>query len=99
MLALRYVWAARQRFPENTQITEMANDLLRDVVIKNKMKYTDFSDYPMGTNPDSIVVEEAATPDSTIGKYARIRRQNQPNKVIPTAKFKTANYMLIGACQ
>lgn len=95
LLALRYVWAARQRFPENTQITEMANDLLRDVVIKNKMKYTDFSDYPMGTHPDSIVVEEAPAPDSTIGKYARIRRQNQPNKVIPTAKFKTANYMLV----
>ena len=95
LLALRYAWAARQRFPENTQIAEMANDLLRDVFVKNKMKHTDFSDYPMGTNPDSIVVEEAAAPDSTIGKYARIRRQNQPNKVIPTAKFKTANYMLV----
>ena len=94
LLALRYAWAARQRFPENTQITEMANDLLRDVFVKNKMKYTDFSDYPMGTNPDSIVVEEAV-PDTTLGKYARIRRQNQPNKVIPTAKFKTANYMLV----
>ena len=95
LLALRYAWAARKRFPENTQITEITNDLLRDVFVKNKMKYSDFSDYPMGTNPDSIVVEEVAAPDTAMGKYARIRRQSQANKVIPTNKFKTYNYMLV----
>ena len=95
LLALRYAWAARQRFPGNTHITEMSDDLIRDVFVRSKMKYTDFSDYPMGTNPDSIVVEEVVAPDTTLGKYARIRRQNQPIKVIPTAKFKTINYMLV----
>ena len=33
--------------------------------------------------------------NSTINKYARIRQQNKPNKVVPTEKFKTMNYMLV----
>ncbi len=96
VLALRHAWTAKKRFPDDTHIAEITSDLLRDVFIENKMKYTDFSDYPMGTNPDSIVVKETThATDTVIGKYARIRRQNQSNKVIPTAKFKTVNYMLV----
>ena len=47
----------------------------------------------MGTDPSTIAVEDNTPQDSTINKYARIRQQNKPNKVVPTEKFKTMNYM------
>ena len=96
LLALRAAWKAREKYPENHYYQEVIEDALMDLVVNSKMKYTDFSDYPMGTNPDSITVEETSAPqDSTINKYARIRQQNRPTKVIPTSKFRTMNYMLV----
>ena len=96
LLALRAAWKAREKYPENRYYQEVIEDLMKDLVSNNKMKYTDFSDYPMGTNPDTIKVEETSAPqDSTINKYARIRQQNRLPKVIPNAKFKTMNYMLV----
>lgn len=96
LLALRAAWMARKNNPDNRYYQEVVDDLLKDLVVSSKMKYTDFSDYPMGTNPDTIKVEENEAPqDSSINKYARIRQQNKTVKVIPTAKFKTMNYMLV----
>lgn len=98
LLALRAAWKARKHHPENHFYQEVIDDLMNDLVVNNKMKYTDFSDYPMGVNPDTIKVEEeenSAPQDSTINKYARIRQQSRTAKVIPTSKFKTMNYMLV----
>ena len=68
---------------------------MKDIFVKNKMKYTDFSDYPMGTDPSTIQTEDNTPQDSTINKYERIRQQGKPSKVLPTPKFKTVNYMLV----
>lgn len=95
LLALRAAWKSKEKYPDATYYTDVVKDLLKDVCIKNKMKFNDFSDYPMGTNPDSIVEEDKAPQDSAINKYGRIKQQNQNNKVVPTSKFKTANYMLV----
>ena len=58
LLALRMVWNAKHKYPDNRYYSDVLEDVMNDVFVKNKMKYQDFSDYPMGTNPDSIVVEE-----------------------------------------
>lgn len=95
LLALRSAWKSKEKHPDDTYYTDVVKDLLKDVCVKNKMKFNDFSDYPMGTNPDSIVEEDNVPQDSVINKYDRIKQQNQNNKVVPTPKFKTANYMLV----
>lgn len=94
-LALRMAWKAREADPDNAYYTDIINDAMKDLFVKNKMKYQDFSDYPMGTNPDTITVENNTPTDTVINKYDRIKKQNQPTKVIPTSKFKTVNYMLV----
>lgn len=95
LLALRTAWKAKEKYPDDAYYADVVKDLLKDICVKNKMKYNDFSDYPMGTNPDSIVVESNAPVDSSVNKYGRIKQQNQNNKVVPTSKFKTANFMLV----
>jgi len=95
VLALRTAWNAWKKYPENLYFKEVIDDVLKDVVVKNKMRYTDFCDYPMGTDPATIEVEDNTPQDSAINKYARIRQQNKPTMVVPTEKFKTVNYMLV----
>ncbi|MCQ2284421.1 MAG: M48 family metallopeptidase [Bacteroidales bacterium] len=95
LLALRAAWSAHKEYPDNLFFVDVIHDAAKDVFVKNKMKYTDFSDYPMGTHPDSIKPEEKTISDSITNKYERIRQNNQTNKIIPTSKFKTANYMLV----
>ena len=95
LLALRAAWKARQNHPDNIYYKEVIDDLMKDIFVKNKMKYTDFSDYPMGTDPATIQTEDNTPQDSTINKYERIRQQGKPTKVLPTPKFKTMNYMLV----
>ena len=95
LLALREAWKAWRQYPDNLYLKEVVEDVLKDVVVKNKMQYTDFSDYPMGTDPATIVQEDNTPQDSVINKYVRIRQQNKPGKVVPTEKFKTMNYMLV----
>lgn len=97
LLAFRAAWKAHKSHPDNRYFRDVLKDALKDVLINNKMKYQDFSDYPMGTNPDSIVVEqpEVEVKDTLKGKYAHIKKQKQTTKVTPTTKFKTQNYMLV----
>lgn len=95
LLAFRFAWAAKEKYPEKRYFEEVAKDALKDIVVKNKMKYNDFSDYPMGTIPDSIELEEKPTVDTSTKKYSRIKNQKAAAKVIPTAKFKTMNFMLV----
>lgn len=96
LLALRTVWKAKHNYPNNRYYADVFEDVMKDVFVKNKMKYQDFSDYPMGTNPDSIEVEVSdVSKDTVMGKYDRIKSRQQYAKVLPTAKFKTANFMLV----
>lgn len=96
LLALRAVWKAKYNYPDNRYYADVFEDVMKDIFVKNKMRYQDFSDYPMGTNPDSIEVEVAAvSKDSTMGKYDRIKSRQPYPQVLPAAKFKTANFMLV----
>lgn len=98
LLALRHAWYARQKYPEDPYYMDLIKEEMRDVFVKNKMKYTDFSDYPMGFDFGSIETETPAPAQETAqksGKYDKIKRNNQPDMVRPTEKFKTANYMLV----
>lgn len=100
LLALRYLWNIHKNYPNNVYITSILTDISRDLVGRNKLDYTDFSDYPMGTNAEDII-DEVETPDTTTqkpsGKYEKIKQQNksQSSLIKPNAKFKTFNYMLV----
>ena len=98
LLALRQTWQALAKYPNDSYYMELLKDEVKDVFVKNKMKYTDFSDYPMGFDMGSLETEPKSMRDSTSSygnKYDKLKRANQPDMVKPTAKFKTANYMLV----
>ena len=98
LLALRQTWQALSKYPDDPYYMELLKDEVSDVFVKNKMKYTDFSDYPMGFDMGSLETEPKSMRDtaSSYGnKYEKLKRTNQPDMVKPTNKFKTANYMLV----
>jgi len=99
LLALRNAWITSRRYPNNDYLSLILRDLMRDLVMKNKMTYTDFSDYPQGMEVGEIPPETPAeiTSDSTAvrNKYQQIKQTAKNRKVIPNKKFKTANFMLV----
>lgn len=99
LLALRNAWITSRRYPNNDYLSLIVRDLMRDLVLKNKMTYTDFSDYPQGMEVGEIPPETPAenTSDSTSvrNKYQQIKQTPKNRKVIPTKKFKTENFMLV----
>lgn len=99
LLALRNAWITSRRYPNNDYLSLIVRDLMRDLVLKNKMTYTDFSDYPQGMEVGEIPPETPAenTSDSTAvrNKYQQIKQTPKNRKVIPTKKFKTENFMLV----
>lgn len=98
LLALRQTWQAYHKYPDDPYYMELLKDEVRDVFVKNKMKYSDFSDYPMGFDMGSLETTPKSMRDSNAtyeNKYDKLKRANLPDMVKPTAKFKTANYMLV----
>lgn len=94
VFALRKAWAAMRQQPENEYLQSVVKDLMTDIFIKQKMRYVDFCDYPQGTSLEEI----AQTGEDTTrysNKYDRIKQQNMSVKVLPEAKFKAVNYMLV----
>lgn len=91
VLALRKAWAAMRENPKDEYFSEVVNDLVADIFVKQKMRYNDFCDYPQGTTLDEIAEtgEDTTRHDS---KYDRIKQQNR--KVLPEERFRTVNYML-----
>lgn len=97
VLALRRAWTALQAAPENEYLQNVTKDLIHDIFVKNKMRYTDFCDYPQGTTMEEIAQSGGDTtlPAATNSKYDRIKQQSTSTKVLPDPKFKTVNYMLV----
>lgn len=97
LLALRYAWNAQRKYPEDAFYMDLTKDVLKDVCVKNKMKYTDFSDYPMGFDMGSLEPQPntPSNPKSEGNKYDKIKHNNMQEMVRPTEKFKTGNYMLV----
>jgi hypothetical protein len=100
LLALRKAWTTSQKYPEDTYLENVVKDLIFDLFVSQKKKYTDFCDYPQGTKLEDItdtVASDSKVPGNKTpeNKYDRIKQQNQYNKVLPNPKFKTANYMLV----
>ncbi|MBR4535744.1 MAG: M48 family metallopeptidase [Bacteroidales bacterium] len=97
LLALRFAWNAHREFPEDAFYMDLIKDEMKDVFVKNKMKYTDFSDYPMGFDLGSLEPQPNTSGNSKSegNKYDRIKHNNQQEMVRPTEKFKTGNYMLV----
>lgn len=99
VLSLRYAWKNHEKYPKESYYADLLKDCMREVFVVSKKKYTDFSDYPMG-----YVLDSTATPSQTQmsgnvqggNKYDKIKQGSQTNDmVIPTPRFRTANYMLV----
>ncbi len=97
LLALRKAWTAMQADPHDAYLQNIVKDLINDIFVKNKMRFTDFCDYPQGTSLEDIAQNGSDTtqPAANSSKYDRIKQQNITTKVLPDPKFKTANYMLV----
>jgi beta-barrel assembly-enhancing protease len=97
LLTLRFAYQAWKKFPENPYYEKVCVDLIYDLHKKKKLNYTDYSDYPMGINVDTIqVVQNNGDTIAPKGRYDKIKTKKNNTKVIPTEKFKVANYMLVG---
>ncbi len=94
VLALRKAWTAMQRYPDDEYLRAVAQDLVNDLFVKQKMKYNDFCDYPQDTRLEDIAQNATGTASGT-DKYSRIKQQSQTALVLPDPKFKTVNYMLV----
>ena len=97
VLALRKAWSALKSSPDDDYLQNIVKDLINDIFVKNKMKFTDFCDYPEGTSLEEIAQTGGDTmqPAYNNTKYDRIKQQNTSTKVLPDPKFKTINYMLV----
>lgn len=97
VFALRNAWAAMQKHPDDEYLQNVVKDLIADIFVKQKMRYVDFCDYPQGTTLEEIAQAGGDTtkPAATNSKYERIKQQSTNVKVLPEAKFKTVNYMLV----
>ncbi len=97
VLALRKAWEANAKYPDDEYYPMVIKDLMSDIFVTEKMKYTDFCDYPQGIALEDIhdsVPAEQATADPNVSKYDRLNK-NEQAKVLPDKKFKTVNYMLV----
>lgn len=96
LLTLRFSFESLKEFPQNTYFETICNDLSQDLHKRKKLNYTDYSDYPMGVDIDTIVVASVNN-DSTVQvkRFEKIKNQKNKTKVIPTSKFKVFNYMLV----
>ncbi len=94
LLALRTAWQMKLKYPDNQYFDDVSRDLMTVIFVQNKLKLTDFSDYPMGANLGAIELEPQEAQPSEGDKYSHIKNRSLA-KVVPTDKFKTHNYMLV----
>ncbi|MDR0368181.1 MAG: M48 family metallopeptidase [Bacteroidales bacterium] len=95
-LAIRLLWNAHKQDPDNRYLLSMCEDAVKDLLIKNKFKLSDFSDYALGAEitEDTATTVDEANSQTDQNKYSRIKTTST-TKVKPDQKFKTINYMLV----
>ena len=98
VLAVRLLWQAHKRSPENANLKRMNADAMKDMITENKLYLDDFSDYPFGmeiVEDTSFTANEDTIPSTSQSKYERIKVTQTQAKVKPSEKFTVANYMLV----
>ncbi|HPS71085.1 MAG TPA: M48 family metallopeptidase [Bacteroidales bacterium] len=100
ILALRFAWDASNKYPENTYFPLIVNDLIKSLLNRKKLNYTDYSDYPMGYDvslipADTISTDSTTTTQTGKNRFGKIKSTTKKTKVKPTETFKTQNYMLV----
>jgi hypothetical protein len=94
VLAVRLLWLAHKRSPENDNIKKMAADALKNMIDDNKLPLNDFSDYPQDAEiADDTLTTEDTQNQTSRSKYDRIKGTQV--KVKPSEKFTTINYMFV----
>ena len=95
VLAVRHLWQAHKRSPENDNIKKMFADAVKDMIKENNLFLNDFSDYPQGVEiaEDTSATDKTPVQTDSRSKYDRVKTSQ--TKVKPTAKFTTVNYMLM----
>ena len=98
VLAVRLLWQAHKRSPENANIKRMNADAMKDMIVENNLYLDQFSDYPMGAEiveDTSFTVNEDTISSTSQSKYERIKGTQTQKKVKPSEKFTLVNYMLV----
>ncbi|MCL2131266.1 MAG: M48 family metallopeptidase [Lentimicrobiaceae bacterium] len=95
VLTVRHLWSAHKRSPQNSNLTKMLADAVKDMIKENNLFLNDFSDYPQGAEiaEDTASTDDAPAQSDTRSKYDKLKTVQ--TKVKPTAKFTTLNYMLV----
>jgi len=95
VLAVRLLWQAHKRSPENDNLAKMFADAVKDMIKENNLFLNDFSDYAQGAEiaEDTLATSDTLTQNDSRSKYDKVKSAQA--KVKPTAKFVTVNYMLV----
>lgn len=96
LLALRFAWIGNQRDSGDTFSRTLTDRIIYNMLEDNKLNYNNYSDYPMDYIPTPIEQAEQQSAEAVSGnKYDRLRQSGaNRQKVQPTEKFTTQNYML-----
>jgi hypothetical protein len=89
LLALREAWICNEKYPDNKYLGLVCQDLLNDLIVGYKMKYSDFSDY--GVN-DSSYTQRVDSLSKITSKYDAGKAKSL---IVPEADWETARYMLV----
>ena len=73
LVAARHLWLSHQRFPDDTVIALMSDDLFADLAVKYKLNRDFFSNNPPQIDTSSI--------DENLSKYERLKRKKNRQKV------------------
>ena len=95
VLAVRLLWQAHKRSPENDNLAKMLADAVKDMIKEDNLFLNDFSDYAQGAEivEDTLKIDDAPAQTDSRSKYEKVKGVQA--KVKPTAKFATVNYMLM----
>ena len=95
VLAVRLLWLAYMRSPENDNLKKMAADAMKNMIEDNKLFLNDFSDYPQDADvpEDTLTATEDTQNQTSRSKYDRIK--GSQTKVKPSEKFTAINYMFV----
>lgn len=95
LLALRFAYITHHHFQEDAFSQMVSHDILRVLEARDLLSYNRYSDFPMESVAQEMPPAEKEGAAAGNGKYERIRSKvSQREKVYPTEKFKTENYML-----
>ncbi len=88
-LALRYVWKAQQKHPNDPYLKNIKNDLFKELIWKNKAKLSTFVNTPQIRKPGDSLLVDIPTTENIQKQSSKVRNIEKKKKKQSTDDFYT----------